>query len=314
MSLRVVSLLPAATELVCAVGAGDQLVGVSHECDYPADAVAGLPRLTRSRVGDPGSGAAIDADVRAVLEQALSVFEVDARALADVQPDVIVTQDLCDVCALPRSAVQEALASFGGDGVTLVSCSPTKLEHVRDDLRRVGAALSRDAEAEAALAAWDARVQHVRELVDGAPRRRVLTLEWFEPAMVGGTWMPELVELAGGETLVTKAGEHAPTLTREELGALDPAPDVVLAKPCGFALARARDELPALRALVGGLPWPAVSEGEVWLADGNAFFNRPGPRLVESLEILAAVIHPERCGEFVTRHAEHVERVMGRSL
>lgn len=306
---RVVSLLPAATELVCAVGAGEQLVGVSHECDHPASAVAGLPRLTRSRVGDPGSGAALDAEVRAVLERALSVFEVDARALAEVRPDVVVTQDLCDVCAVSRGTVEAALDELSGADVQLVSCSPTTLDDVRDDLRRVGAALGREDGARAALAAWDERVAHVVQQVRGAPRPRVLTLEWFEPAMVGGTWMPELVELAGGETLVTRRGEHAPTLTREQLAALDPAPDVVLAKPCGFDLPRARQELPALRALLAGMPWPAVERGDVWLADGSAFFNRPGPRLVDSLEILAAVLHGDRCADLVERHRSHVERV-----
>lgn len=304
---RVVSLLPAATEIVCALGARDGLVGVSHECDWPAD-VVGLPVLTRSKVPTSGSSADIDRAVRAVLRDALAVYEVDEPALAAVRPDVVVTQDLCDVCAVSLDDVREALRRLARADVELVSLSPTRLGDVLGDVRRVAQALGRAARGEALVAELEQRMEAVRVRAAAlGSRPRVLTIEWIEPVMVGGTWMPELVGLAGGEALVTRAGEHAPTLERARLAAL--APDVVLVKPCGFDLARSRRELGALAAALGGLDWPALERGAVWLADGNAFFNRPGPRLVESLEILAACVHPAEFADLARRHAAHFERL-----
>jgi iron complex transport system substrate-binding protein len=136
-----------------------------------------------------------------------------------------------------------------------------------------------------------------------------LTLEWIDPVMVGGTWMPELIEIAGGRALVTQPGDHAPTLALEELRALEPTPEVVLIKPCGFKLERTLAELRTLREILAGLDWPAVRDERVWLADGNAYFNRPGPRIVESLEILAACVHPEIFGDFARRHAASCVRM-----
>lgn len=305
--LRVVSLLPAATEIVCALGARASLVGVSHECDWPAD-VVGLPVLTRSKVPTTGSSADIDRAVRAVLMDALAVYEVDEPALAAVRPDVVVTQDLCDVCAVSLDDVRESLRRLARADVELVSLSPTRLDDVLEDVRRVARALGIAARGDALAAELERRMQAVRvraERLDERPR--VLTIEWIDPVMVGGTWMPELVELAGGEALVTRPGDHAPTLDRAALAAL--APDVVLVKPCGFDLARSRAELGALSAQLAGLPWPALERNAVWLADGNAFFNRPGPRLVESLEILAACVHPAEFADLGGRHAAHFERL-----
>jgi iron complex transport system substrate-binding protein len=174
----------------------------------------------------------------------------------------------------------------------------------------VAVALGREREAVAVLADMDRRVAHVKQRAAQWLARRgarqapaVLTLEWIEPPMVGGTWMPELVALAGGRPLVTEPGQHAPTLTREQLAALDPAPDVVVIKPCGFPLERLVKEASTLEALLGRMPWPAVREGRVWIADGNAYFNRPGPRIVDSLEILAACVHPEAFADLAAHHA-----------
>lgn len=304
---RVVSLLPAATEIVCALGARARLVGVSHECDWPAD-VVGLPVLTRSKVPVAGTSAQIDRAVRAVLVDALSVYEVDEPALAALRPDVVVTQDLCDVCAVSLDDVRDALRRIADRHVELVSLSPTRLDDLFADVRSVARALGLEERGEALVSELDARMRRVRARSAALRARpRVLTIEWIDPVMVGGTWMPELVELAGGEPLVTRAGDHAPTLAREALSGL--APDVVLVKPCGFDLARSRTELDVLHAQLTGLEWPALRSGAVWLADGNAFFNRPGPRLVESLEILAACVHPDAFADLAARHAAHFERV-----
>lgn len=304
---RVASLLPAATEIICALDARAQLVGVSHECDWPSE-VIGLPVLTRSKVPTWGSSADIDRAVRAVLTDALSVYEVDEAALAALRPDVVVTQDLCDVCAVSLDDVRDALRRIASEKVELVSLSPTRLDDLFADVRSVARALGVVPRGEALVTDLGRRMQAVRarSAALGA-RPRVLTIEWIDPVMVGGTWMPELVELAGGEPLVTAPGDHAPTLDRAALAAL--APDVVLVKPCGFDLARSKRELDTLAAQLAGLSWPALERNAVWLADGNAFFNRPGPRLVESLEILAACVHPAAFADLAAHHATHFERV-----
>ena len=299
-SLRVVSLLPSATEMVCAVGARDSLVGISHECDFPAG-LGGLPTVTSTKLFASASSADIDRDVRRILRDALGVYDVETDLLAELRPDVIVTQDLCDVCAVSYADVERAAREVLGAGVTLVNLRPTRLADIWEDVRRVGRALGCEAEAERHLAVQAARVESVRERAAALPRPRVLTIEWLDPVMIGGTWMPELVELAGGEALVTRPGDHAPTLDLAALRAL--APDVVLIKPCGFRLERTLSERGVVDALLAGVDWPAARAGRVFLADGNAYFNRPGPRLVDSLEILAACQHPEVFSDLAEQHA-----------
>lgn len=290
MSLRVASLLPAATELVCALGAADRLVGVSHECDFPP-AVRGLPVLTRARLHAPGPSGAIDRALRELVAAALAVYEVDLDALGAARPDVIVTQDLCHVCAIPREAVTAALAEVGLPGTRVVSLQPLRTGEVLDGLIALGAALGLPDAGHRAAAALQARIDALAaralELRGSAPPPRVLTLEWLDPPMVGGLWMPELIAWAAGAPLLVRPGQHAPTLTRAALAALDP--DLVLLKPCGFELARTLSELPALPRLLPLEAWPRA---RLVAADGNAYFNRPGPRLVESLEVLLAALYP----------------------
>lgn len=309
MQPRVASLLPCATEMVALVGAMDQLVGVSHECDYPPE-VARLPKLTRTRLGHPaaraGAGAAIEAEVRALLEQALAVFEVDTQALAAARPDVVLTQDLCDVCAVSKTAVEEAARAVLGTQARVVSLSPLRLQEVWRTVREVGAALGRPAEGVAAAARLEERCAELagraRSVLGARMRPRVLTIEWLAPTMVGGTWMPELVELAGGSAVAAVAGEHAPVLGAAELARLEV--DCVLVKPCGFGLAQTLADLGAVEELLRHV---RVDPRRVWLADGNQYFNRPGPRLVESLEILCAILHPEDSthgfGDLRAKHA-----------
>ncbi|MCB9898859.1 MAG: ABC transporter substrate-binding protein [Planctomycetes bacterium] len=311
---RVASLLPSATEIVCALGLGDALVGVSHECDFPPQ-VVGRPVLTSTTMSPGRCSVDIDRDVRRLLRDALAVYEIDVDALERASPDVIVTQDLCDVCAVSRGDVLAALAQIARPDVRVVNLHPLTLDDVRADVLRVGAALDRRDEAARVVAAMDARLDALRARTSGnAHRPNVLTLEWLVPPMVGGTWMPELVAIAGGTALVTKVGERAPTLDAEALAALDPAPDVVLVKPCGFPLERTLAERDVLDALLAPLPWPALRDGAVWLADGNAFFNRPGPRLVDSAEILAACIHPGPCADLAERHAGSFVRFVPRGV
>ena len=298
---RVATLLPAATEIVCALGLEEALVGVSHECDWPPS-VAAQAVLTSTRVGRGLPSAGIDRDVRSILRDALAVYDVDVDALARAAPDVIVTQDLCDVCAVSLEDVRAAVRVLANPGARIVNLHPTRLADIWNDIRKVGAALGREREAEELLAGLLARVERVRERAARIPARpAVLTIEWLDPVMIGGTWMPEMVEIAGGRPLVTKPGDHAPTLSREELAGLEP--DVVLIKPCGFPLERTLAEIDRVREVLAAVPG-----ARTWIADGNAFFNRPGPRIVDSLEILAGCVHPEAFADLAARHALAVRK------
>lgn len=307
-SLRVISLLPSATEMVCAVGAEELLVGISHECDFPPS-IRDLPILTRSRLGHGGSSAEIDRAVRALVADALSIYAVDEPRLAELAPDVIITQDLCAVCAVSLDDVRSAVARLARrERVELVSLSPTRLGDVLGDVERVGVALGRAFSGTETRRALEARLHAIAGNVrDTTTRPRVLTVEWLDPLMLGGTWMPELIELAGGVPLGVRAGEHAPTVTTEDVRAL--APDVVLVKPCGFTLERALAERDVLeRSLLPALP----ATTRVYATDGSAYFNRPGPRLVESLAILAACVHPERFASFWDESRSDFERLVVR--
>lgn len=315
MSPRVASLLPSATEIVCALGGIDLLCGVSHECDYPPELAArvasgALPVLTGARLGPPGalepaasdpaaqptgeaqpSSAQIDAELRRLVAQALSVYVVDEQALADCRPDVILTQDLCAVCAVSYAETCRA-ASHLTHATRVVSSHPRTLADIFADIERLATAIGRPAAAAPLLDSLRARVEAVRRTVSasGSARPRVLTLEWIDPPMPGGLWMAELIELAGGEPLLDQAGEHTRALNMDELGGVNP--EVLVVKPCGFTLERGLAELAALRAAVPWERWDACRTGRVFIADGSAYFNRPGPRIVDSLELLVQCINP----------------------
>jgi iron complex transport system substrate-binding protein len=305
---RVVSLLPSATEIVCALGAAGDLVGISHECDFPPE-IRDRPVLTRSRIDSSVPSGAIDAAVRRVLfdaGSALSIYTVDADRLRALAPDVIVTQDLCEVCAVSLDDVQSAVARLAHrDDVRIVSLHPARLGDVLDDVETVGAALGRSEAARALRADLERRVRAVAARAAGAGRRpRVVSLEWIDPLMLGGTWMPELVELAGGLPVGAAAGQPAPTVTPEELARL--APEVVLVKPCGFPLERVLEERAVIERSVLAAAGPSA---RVYATDGNAFFNRSGPRLVESLEIMAACVHPDLFADLGRKHASVIQRL-----
>ncbi len=307
MQRRIVSLLPSATEIVCALGARDELVGVSHECDFPGD-VVGLPVLTSAKFGKQKSSAAIDRAVRDVVREALAVYDIDTARLGALEPDVIVTQDLCDVCAVSIDDVRSAVARLAHrDSIELVSLTPTRLADIWADVRRTAQVLGRSEDGDRVVADAERRIEDVRRRAAAATRPRVLSIEWLEPVMIGGMWMPELIEIAGGTPMVTSAGDHAPTLAMADLEALDP--DVVLVKPCGFPLEDTLRELPALARSIPWDRWRAVAGGNVFIADGNAYFNRPGPRIVDSLEILAACVHPDRFPEFRAAYGAAVRRI-----
>ncbi len=287
---RIVSLLPSATEIVCALGLERELVGRSHECDYPL-AVERLPVLTAPRFDPAGPSLEIDRRVRAIVSEALSVYRVEAERLRALGPSHIVTQSQCEVCAVSESEVERAVADWTGTHPRVVSLKAADLAGVWSDIERVGAALGvaeRGAEAAAALRE---RTGAIRKRAAAAGYRPgVACIEWIDPLMMAGNWMPEMVAIAGGRDLFGKSGEHSPGIAFDDLCAMNP--EVILIAPCGFPIERSLYDLPILRKDPRWNALEAVASGRVFVADGNQYFNRPGPRIAESIEILAEIIHP----------------------
>lgn len=299
--LRIVSLLPSATEIAVALGLQDNLVGRSHECDFPP-AVKALPVCTSTKLEKGLTSQAIEDRVKAIVEKGLSVYDVDAPLLKALRPDVILTQAQCAVCAVTPADLEEALASWVGTPPKLVSLAPDDLSDVFGDLARVAEAAGVPERAPEA----EARMRAGLVALPPAPARRpgMLAVEWLQPLMVAGNWVPELIAAAGAEPLLAKPGVHSHWIEADAVIAADP--DIIALMPCGYQLAQT---LPEARALLAGEPWRslrAVREGRVFAVDGHHLFNRPGPRLVESAEVLACLIHtpdvvPERLRPFIER-------------
>lgn len=300
--MRVVSLLPSATEIVCALGVDP--VGVTHECDYPPR-VADLPTVVDSAVDTTGASGAIDDEVRAA-SAGDGVYDLDVERLRDLDPDVVVTQGICDVCAVDESVVRRAVADLDLEA-DLVASHPHTLGDVFDDVARLGRVLDREAAAADLLADLEARVEAVRERVaeadtdaavetdanaeaDEGARSTATVLDWMDPVMVGGHWVPELVEIAGGGFLLAATGERSGPIEFDTLRDADP--DVLVAAPCGFSLDQTARNLSDLTGREGWEELSAVRNGRTYAVDGNHFVNRPGPRLVDTLEALAAILHP----------------------
>jgi iron complex transport system substrate-binding protein len=288
--MRLATLLPSATEIACALGLGDRIVGVSHECDYPAE-IVGRPVLTEPKLDPRGTSAEIDAAVRRLVRDGLSVYRIREDELRAARPDLIVTQEQCEVCAVSYDDVVGAVRDWLGHPVEIVSLKPDTLDDIFADFERVAAAAG---VGEAGRALVDRSRQRIERLRRGTKhvrsRPRVACLEWLDPLMAAGNWIPEMIELAGGASDLAPAGKHSPTLTWERL--VEYAPDVVILMPCGFDLEQTRRELPRLSARAEWRALPAVRNGRAYSVDGNAYLNRPGPRIVESAELLAGLIQP----------------------
>ena len=288
---RIVSLIPSATEIVAALGFEDQLVGRSHECDFPPS-VRDLPALTEPKFDLNGNSRQIDERVKTVLKDALSVYRVDEAKLNDLKPDIIVTQAQCEVCAVSLTEVERVARECLDTPAQIVSLEPMQLSDLFADIDRVAEALQVPERGLELNFKLRERMDEIAQRAADLPvKPTVACIEWIDPIMAGGNWMPELVEMAGGIELFGKAGKHSPWLEWDDLWAADP--DVIVVLPCGFDIERARQEMPALTQQPGWKTLRAIRNGQVYLTDGNQYFNRPGPRLVESLEILAEIIHPE---------------------
>lgn len=296
--MKIVSLLPAATEIVCALGLREQLLGRSHECDFPAD-VAALPPLTRARVDSSLPSEYLDAEVRRVMASRLPLYMLDEARLAALAPDVVVTQEACEVCAISYEQVVGSLRRTAS-AARVVSLLPSRLSHILGDVRRVADACDVGGGGEAVAGALAARLERVRADAPRGRRPRVVVVEWLAPPMLAGHWVPESVEAAGGAPVGPAPGVPSPYASWEEIRGL--APDAVVVAPCGFDLPRTASEAAAHAERLRGLA------PRVLLLDGNAYLNRPGPRIVEAIETIAAWL----CGETVPgERAVGLEAVAG---
>ena len=289
--LRIVSLLPSATEIVAALGFQEALVGRSHECDFP-EGVERVPVCTAPKINPSVSTREIHASVEDLVRRGLSVYRVDAERLRELSPTHIVTQVQCEVCAVSLAEVEEALARWSAPRPLLISLNAASLEGVWRDIERVADGLGSPQRGRELSAQLRAQAEEIaRKARSIAPRPRVATIEWLSPLMSAGNWIPELIEMAGGSNLFGQSGRHSPWLSWEDLRAADP--DQIILFPCGFSLERLRQEIDLVTGLPGWDSLSAVRSRQVFLAEGNQLFNRPGPRLADTLEALAEILHPE---------------------
>ncbi|HKW22037.1 MAG TPA: cobalamin-binding protein [Ktedonobacterales bacterium] len=287
---RIISLLPSATEIVCALGLSDLLVAVTHECDYPSVVLA-KPQITRSRLTPDMSSGEIDAAVRAQLaSNAHSLYTIDRELLADLKPDLVLAQQLCSVCAVDMEDVLDAIRDLPHIP-EVINLEPTSLSDMLGDIEMLGEATNHLKASRTLVTSLEARIEQVRKAAAWAAEQpRVAFLEWIDPLFCGGHWNPELVRLAGGDDPLGREGQPAEQIEWEQVRAF--APEVMVISCCGFSAERTRQDLPILAAMPGYGDLPCVRSERVHVVDGSAYFSRPGPRLVDSLEILADFLHP----------------------
>lgn len=289
-SVKIVSLLPGTTEIVCALGMEHNLVGRSHECDFPAP-VQDLPACTEPKFMPDGTSYQIDQRVKALLQEGLSVYRVDAEQLTDLQPDIIITQDHCEVCAASLSDVKKAVQATLGSGVNVISVSPTDLPGVFGSISTIAEALQVGSKGEKLIRDIKRAFQQIRTKTGPLPKKDIICLEWLDPLMTAGNWVPELVSLAGGISQGAEAGRHSPCFDWQQLSEINP--EVIAIMPCGYGIKQTLSEIDLLRNHRGWNQLKAVQKDEVYLLDGNQYFNRPGPRLTDSARILAEILHPD---------------------
>lgn len=287
--MRIVSLLPSTTEIVAALGKQEQLVGCSHECDFP-EGIFNLPSCTGPKFNPDGTSYEIDQRVKALLQEGLSVYRVDEEKLAALEPDLIITQDHCEVCAASIDDVQQAVHSRLGDHVDVISVSPTNLSEVVDSIRTIADAIGADEGAKKLTTQMKSRLQKIQDKTKDLRRPKLLGIEWLNPLMSAGNWVPELIRLAGGDPLGADAGQHSPKIEWNQLRQLDP--DIITLMPCGYSIDQTLSEISELTSRHEWQQLRAVRNKQVFILDGNQYFNRPGTRLVDSTWILAEILHP----------------------
>ena len=292
--MRIVSLLPSATEIVAALGLADKLVGRSHECDWPLG-LGHLPVLTQPKMNPLADASTIDHDVRALVEDGVSVYKLDADAIRALQPDFVITQSQCELCAVSLGEVEATLldwlAAAEVDAAQVVSLEPMALTDVAVDIDRVGVALGVREKAAALNAQMADGFAALRAQTAALATHKVFFMEWTVPLMGPGNWMPETIAAAGGAVVLGQEGVHSQTVSMADIAAADP--DVIVVGPCGFSIERAAQELAPLTPRDDWQALRAVRDGQVYLVNGNHFFNRPGPRLLQSAQIIAEILYPD---------------------
>ncbi|MTI87164.1 MAG: cobalamin-binding protein [Balneolaceae bacterium] len=286
---RVVSLLPATTEIVCALGMGDHLVGRSHECDYP-EQVSQLPICSEPKYPFQGTSYEIDQRVKAVLAEGLSIYRVHTETLKSLNPDLILTQDQCEVCAVSLNEVEQCLANLGMEA-SILSFSPETLEDILADIQTIADKLHVPKQGNQLQRAITQGFEDIKAKTSQRPQVHIEVIEWINPLMTAGNWMPDLIEIAGGCSTLGESGKHSPFIDFEVLK--DANPEIIAIIPCGYSIDQTKTELDHLFSLSGWNELKAVQNNQVFLADGHQYFNRPGPRIADSARILAEIIHPD---------------------
>ena len=306
--MNIVTLLPSATEIICQLGLENHLVGVSHECDFPPS-VKNLPRVTSSRVDHSATSREIHRSVSELFKNAVSVYDLDLELLQSLKPDYLITQDLCDVCAVSYDQVEDACNQYLGSGTQIISLKPKTLDDIWDDIRRVGKSLNTLSPYQSFKETVVQTIRLIQNTIPPQPptRPNVWTVEWFQPAMIGGLWVPEMSERGGGQGLIASPFQPAPTVSKDTLSKI--RPDVVIIKPCGFKLEQTLQEMDLLKSALPWEQWEAHLKGNVYLVDGNSYFNRPGPRILDSLKILAYCTHPTLFPEFGEQYSDGLIRL-----
>ena len=289
---RIISLLPAATEIICALGLEHRLVGRSHECDYPPG-ISNLPICSSAKFLPGSDSAQIDRQVKEILSESLSIYTLDRDLIKSLAPDVIITQAQCDVCAVSLKDVETALADLLDKECQLISLQPNGLDDVYRDIRMIAGKLSVENAAEQLLELSDERINIIRhKLKFIAEKPTVACIEWLSPLMIAGNWTPEIVEIGGGLPVLTEAGKHSSYITFQDIIIADP--DIILIMPCGFSIQRTLQEIGLMLDTPGWADLKAVKTHRVHIADGNQYFNRSGPRMTDSIEIMAEIINPKQ--------------------
>ena len=284
-------MLPAATEIVCALGLEQNLVGRSHECDFP-ESVKSLPVCSEANFADDLSSLEIDIKVKEILTEALSIYTVKRDVIKELAPDIVITQAQCEVCAVSLKDVEEALDNYLDKESRIVSLQPNKLDDIFEDIKTVAQALDVPDAGNILIEDLQERVDIIRHKLKYVESRpTVACIEWLEPLMVSGNWIPEVVSTAGGSSILAEAGKHSPFVKWENIQQANP--DVIVVMPCGFSIERTMKEMNILLKLPGFAELSAVKNNRFYITDGNQYFNRPGPRIVDSIEIIAEIVHPK---------------------
>lgn len=290
--LRIISLLPAATEIICSLGLESQLIGRSHECNFP-ESVKDLPVCSSSKFISGSDSAEIDRQVREILSDALSIYTIDKDQIRKLNPDVIITQSQCEVCAVSVKDVEEALEGLLNKECKVISLEPHVLSDVYQDIKNIANYFGVNSRADTLIELAEDRIGIIRHKLKFITEKpKVACIEWLSPLMVAGNWTPELVEIAGADPILAVNGKHSPFVDFDDI--LREDPDIMIVMPCGFPIQRTLQEINLLLELPGWADLKAVQDNRVYVADGNQYFNRSGPRLTDSIEILGEIIYPKQ--------------------